>query len=43
MLIVQGEVGAEILCECSGALKNRCSKGQGEGVKSGYIKGLMIT
>ena len=33
--------GLEILCECLEALKNWCSKGQGEGVKSGYIKGLM--
>ena len=36
---VEGGRG-EILCVCSGSLKNRC--GQGEGVKSGYrAKGLI--
>ena len=37
MLRVGG--GAEILFMCSGALKNRW--GKGEGIKSGYSKGLI--
>ena len=36
-----GEGGAEILWVCSGALKSRL--GQGEGVKSGYITGGLLT
>ena len=40
MLTGSWEGGGEILCVCSGALKNR--RGQKEGVKSGYwTKGLI--
>ena len=38
---VEEEVGTEIWCVCSGALKNR--RGQGEGVKCGYSTWGLIT